>query len=402
MDRIKVCILTALRKSPCTFEEIIRKCAGVYPTLVKQALEELQVHSSLVPLYTTQSDLVPYGFNLAVDHPQNDLVTYQIENNPILSNWYFSWHTCQKIGQLDIWYNKKILFLGTPRLFEFFAVQDKAKHISLIDFDSIVTEKLISRYGNRKNISIEHRDINFLKTDFDNKYDYVFFDPPWYFDSYISWLITAAKFVAHDGKVLFPLFPYMVRPTASQERNELFQISRRISPNVLLIPEYLEYDIPSFEENELHFAGIDLRANWKVSDLMILQGVNYVPEDWDNIQVNTEYLSWEEFTWFGIRWFVKTDREKEYYVKTSALPLITLFDNSMYLKSPSRQNPRLKLANVLSSKGHGFCVLNPKYFVDIMEQVASFDRTQSICFIWESFPIDENSKKIIEELRGGY
>lgn len=42
MDRIKICVLTALRNSPCTFEEVIRKCAGVYPILVKEALDELK------------------------------------------------------------------------------------------------------------------------------------------------------------------------------------------------------------------------------------------------------------------------------------------------------------------------------------------------------------------------
>lgn len=400
MDRIKICVLTALRNSPCTFEEVIRKCAGVYPTLVKEALDELKVHSSLVPLYTTQEDFVPYDINAAIDYPQANLVTYQIDNNPVLSNWYFSWYTCQKIGQIDLWHDKSILFLGTPRLFEFFAIQDKARFISLIDFDNIVTDKLTLRYGQRKNVSIEHKDINFLESGLSRKYDYVFFDPPWYLDSYISWLITAAKLVTPEGKVIFPIFPYMTRPTASQERNRLFQISRQISPNVLLIPEYLEYDIPSFEEKELHYAGIDLRANWKVSDLMILQGIHNISGDWDSVHVDTEYLSWKEFNWFGIRWFVRIEGTTEQYHKTMGSSLISLFDNSLYLKTPSRQNPRLKLANVLSSKGHGFLVKDPIYFIDVMEKVSSYDQTEVIDAVWENFSIDEDSKRVIESLRG--
>ena len=223
MDRIEVCILTALRNSPCTLEEIIRKCAGAYPTLVIQTLEELHIHNSLVPLYTTQEDAVPYALDVVVDYPKTELVTYQIENNPVLSNWYFSWHTCQKIGQLDVWHDKKILFLGTPRLFEFFVLQNKARFVSLIDYDNVVIEQLISKYGKRRNVSIECNDINFLEKT-SEKYDYVFFDPPWYIDSYISWLGTAAKLVMADGKLVFPLFPYMVRPTASHEINKLFKI----------------------------------------------------------------------------------------------------------------------------------------------------------------------------------
>lgn len=400
MDRIKVCIYNALRKSPCTFEEIIRKCAGVYPTLVKQVLDELCIYSSLVPLYKTQSDLVPYDITLKTDYQQDKLATYQVDNNPVLSNWYFSWHSCQKIAQLDLWHNKRILFLGTPRLFEFFAIQDKAEYISLIDFDNVVIDKLNCKYGKSKNILIEHKDINFLTPSFENKYDYIFFDPPWYVDSYICWLKTAAKMVTPNGKIVFPLFPYMTRPTASQERNTLFKISRQISSNVLLIPEFIEYDIPSFEENQLHFEGIDLRANWKVSDLLILQGVSNTPKDCDNIKVNTEYLSWQEFNWFGIRWFVKTDDQLEKHVETMTQPLIKLFDNSIYLKSPSRQNPNLKKANVLSSKGHGFYVLSPERFVHLMERIACTSQEDSLSTIWTQYPIDDESKKIIEELRG--
>lgn len=399
MDRIEVCILTALRNSPCTLEEIIRKCAGAYPTLVIQTLEELHIHNSLVPLYTTQEDAVPYALDVVIDYPKTELVTYQIENNPVLSNWYFSWHTCQKIGQLDVWHDKKILFLGTPRLFEFFVLQNKARFVSLIDYDNVVIEQLISKYGKRRNVSIECNDINFLEKT-SEKYDYVFFDPPWYIDSYISWLGTAAKLVMADGKLVFPLFPYMVRPTASQERNKLFQISRKISKNVFTIPEYLEYDIPSFERNELHHVGIDLRANWKVSDMMVLQGVNDVLEDLRNIQVDTEYLSWKEFNWFGIRWFVKTKTNADNGEGCEVLPLITLPNDSLYLKSPSRRDPKLKLINVLSSKGHGLCVSNTSYFINVMEQVVSFDYAESIDPVWKLFTIDEKSKRIIEDLRG--
>lgn len=121
MDRIKGCIITALRNSPCTFEEIIRGCFGAYPSLVKRAMDELDIHNHLVPLYTTNANEVPYSFNFDIDNYVNELVTYQIENNPILSSWYFSWHTCMKIAQIDYWQDKSVLFLGTPRLFEYFA-----------------------------------------------------------------------------------------------------------------------------------------------------------------------------------------------------------------------------------------------------------------------------------------
>lgn len=399
MDRIKSFVLAALRNAPCTFEEITRKCFGAYPTLVQEAIKELQIPASNVSLFTTQNDPRSHSLNLEVDIPQTEMVTYQIENNPVLSNWYFSFHTCQKIAQLDLWHDKEILFLGTPRLFEYFVVQNRAKHISLIDYDKTVTDRLQAKYRNKNNVSIDNQDINFLYTFGERKYDYVFLDPPWYLESYISWLIAAAKMVRPDGNIVFPLFPFMVRPTASQERNEIFRISRQISSNVLSIPEFAEYDVPSFERNELLHMGIELRANWKVADLMVLQRVTYVPGEWDDIQVDTDYLSWDEYNWFGVRWFIKAGAKNDKTCTT--MPLVSVHNNSLYLKTPSRQNPELNRVNVLSSKGHGFCVSDTRRFVEIMGKVDSETCSYSLesfgTFL-ETLDIDASSKNLIQEL----
>lgn len=161
-------------------------------------------------------------------------------------------------------------------------------------------------------------------------YDCVCFDPPWYYASYMSWLNIALRLVKPNGKIMFPLFPYLLRPTASQERKDIFAVSRNISKTVISIPEFLEYDISTFEREELRHAEVDLRANWKMADFIILQGVTQNYSNCDNIKVDTEYLSWKEYNWFGIRWFIKDIKDKTIREIQNEQPLIKMINNSLF------------------------------------------------------------------------
>ena len=88
-ERVKQCIKAALRECPCTLEEIINKCHGAYPTIVNELLTESSIYSKLVPLYTTSQESIPYFVqDSEMDYKKTDLITYSLENNPALSNWY--------------------------------------------------------------------------------------------------------------------------------------------------------------------------------------------------------------------------------------------------------------------------------------------------------------------------
>lgn len=88
-ERVKQCIKAALRECPCTLEEIIKKCHGAYPTIVNELLTESSIYSKLVPLYTTSQESIPYFVqDSEMDYKKTDLITYSLENNPALSNWY--------------------------------------------------------------------------------------------------------------------------------------------------------------------------------------------------------------------------------------------------------------------------------------------------------------------------
>lgn len=398
MERIKECVKVSLRDFPRTFEEVVKKCYGAYPLLVKQTMDEMKIHNHLVPLFTTQEEDIPYMLEAETDHKKSELVTYIIENNPVLSNWYFSWQSCQKLSQLDLWQDKNLLFLGTPRLFEYFIIHSKGKSLTLIDLDKNVTVALQKKYDSQKkasSIHIQTNDINFLRTDSD-KYDVVFLDPPWYVESYFSWLSKAAELITPEGTIVFSLFPYLLRPTASEERNRIFKCCRKFAKSVINIPEYLEYDIPTFEKKELEHAGLDLQSNWKISDLVILQNPFDRSAEWERIILNTDYDNWAEFNWLGIRWFINRSTEMASFDSTS---LLSLVGTSFYLKSPSHRNKQLKQANLLSSQGHGLAVSNPERLLSIVAELNRSPLSPSFEVVIDRLIIDENSKRILKQLK---
>lgn len=391
-ERIEACIRTALRDFPRTFDEIVKKCYGAYPILVKQVMEEMKIHSRLVPLYFTQEEEIPYTEDAEVDSRKTELITYTLENNPILSNWYFSWQSCKKISLIDRWSGKNILFLGTPRLFEYFLIGKCAKNLTLIDLDKNVTDSLIKKYiydGRNSHIKIQTDDINFLEY-VGIKYDVIFLDPPWYLESYFTWITKASKLTAPTGTIIMSMFPSLVRPTATEERKELFKFCRKFSESVLSIPEYLEYDIPTFEQRELRHADIDLRSNWKISDLLILQGISPAEPNYI-IDVGDEYKGWSEFNLFGFRWFIHMKKSDAVYENWQ--PLISLVGQSAYLDSPSRRNPQLKIANLRSSRGHGLFVSDPDRFLQIVNDFKSKCTNLTFESAINTLDIDDESKR---------
>lgn len=395
--RIKACIRTALRDFPRTFDEIVKKCYGAYPLQVKQAMEEMKIYSRLVPLYFTQEEEILYSENTEIDYCKTELITYTIENNPILSNWYFSWQACQKISQIDLWQGKTLLFMGTPRLFEYFVVHNMGEKVTLIDLDEKVTESLRRKYLSKKNMEIDIRteDINFLQKQ-DAKYDTVFLDPPWYLEAYISWLSKALELSSPKGTIITSIFPFLVRPTASKERKKLFEYCRKNSRSVLSIPEYLEYDIPTFEKKELEHAEIDIRSNWKISDLLILQDINPMTEGVKPINLDIGYRGWTEFNLFDFRWFISNPAESEIDDNAS---LISLIGESVYLDSPSHRNKQLMRANLQSSRGHGLFVSDPARFLNSIKELKNKCVSLSFEEAVDELKIDEDSKKIIKMMR---
>lgn len=390
---IKGSIIAALRNSPCTFEEVVRKCHGVYPTEVKQMLDGLNIHSRYTSLYMTQEDLIPFDSDYTIDEEQRSFITYSIENNPVLSCWYYSWQTCNKAFQLDIWRDKSVLFMGTPRLFEFFAGKNTGATCDLIELDEIVCNGLYKRVNSGRS-SVYNKDINEI-TSFNKKYDAVFMDPPWYIDSYKSWLYKAFHYVNSGGTLYISFLPYLTRPTAAMERKELLDFCRLHADVVIPVQDFYEYDMPTFEKNELEHCGIKMLSNWKIADLLIIKEITNTADIPKRYMISQDYKDWEEFELFGTRWFIRTGGCLKDKPEEKPAPLIETAGSSQYLNSPSRRNESLKHFNLLSSKGHGFKVADTAKFIRIVSEIKRKSLTLPIEQAIEGLDIDYYSKQMI-------
>ena len=274
----------------------------------------MKIYSTLIPTYTTDQNRIPlYAFDDSY-YESYDNVTEQIQNNPILSSWYFSWNTCSKIASIDIWKDKSLLFLGSPRLFEYFVTKNYGKELTLVDLDELVVSSLRKKYGNlsHKSLFFCHKNINTLDikefcNQYHDAYDYIFLDPPWYLESYGSWLNVALKLSHPSSSIVFSLFPSLLRPNAVAERKKILENCRNVTAKVQLFPDYLEYDIPSFEEVELAMEGLTLRSSWKMADLVVL-AMPKCNEYKGCPSTAEEYSMWREFNFLNTRWFFNQNR----------------------------------------------------------------------------------------------
>ena len=55
----KSCVASILRGNQCTFEELCRKCHGLYPTVIRNIISELKIHETHIPAYTTDQNRIP-------------------------------------------------------------------------------------------------------------------------------------------------------------------------------------------------------------------------------------------------------------------------------------------------------------------------------------------------------
>lgn len=386
-------VLSVLKENSYTFDDLCKKCHGLYPTHIKKILDDLNIHTTLTELYVTKPELVPLCNDEYVA-TTIDAITEVVENNPILSSWYFSWNTCLKISQLDTWNDKKIAFLGTPRLFEYFIIRGLGKTLTLIDLDTTITSAINQKYKNiisNKNISIYNLDINSIcEKSISEQFDYIFLDPPWYPEYYISWIDKASKLLNNKGSIIFSIFPHLLRPLADKERIEIFKKCRKSFENFYLISDALEYDIPSFEKKELEQEKVILHGNWKISDMVILN--NSKNDMFNNEKVDFQsYSMWKEFDLLNTRWFLNVQDNND----NNNEPLVSLPNNSYFLKTPSRRNQQLLNINLLSSKGHGIKISNTTKFLSLVSDIQKNESVISYNKIIETAKIDDESKKVL-------
>lgn len=376
-----------LQQDELTFQELVRECKGAYP------VDILRILKSKKKLHMKNTKCM---YNYYDADYEKELITANIDSNPVLFSWYFSIPTCKKLTDLYSWENKAILFLGMPRLFEYFVKHVTNAYFVLIDLDYYVINKLNEKYGSNNNCRIIHADLNTLELNLNEKYDFIFLDPPWYLEYYEIWTMQSYKLMQdNDGIIIFPLFQELTRPNAKSERKYLLNNIGECAEEYLVIPDYVEYEIPTFEKMQLQNYGIELDRPWKRADLIMVKGFNKYIQITSKWEKDNSLDDWIEVDIFNLRLFINTKKNNEY----EEISIRYLSDKSPYLNSPSKRNIQLQLVNMLTSRGHGYIVHATKKFIYILYKIKkNIENGKDVKMVFDLVDIDNLSKQILFEM----
>lgn len=385
-DKLESRIGWVLQNDKLSFQELVRECKGAYPMEVYEI-----VHSNKYQIET--KEVLRYS-NADCDLIRN-YVTSEIESNPVLCSWYFSLPTCRKIINLYSWSNKRILFLGMPRLFEFFLQNVKNAKLTLVDLDQYVLSQLKNRYGHEYDFRLVNADLNNTEFSLNDKFDFVFLDPPWYMEYYNIWLQHSYSMIDTNGQIIFPIFQELTRPEAEKERKKLLDSVKKHTDQYLAISDFVEYEIPTFEKRELENCELQIDRPWKKADLILIKEIS---RDYHRcIKGTSEKLAdtWEEIDIFRLRIFIngRDISQKE------ELKIRYLSDKGAYLKNPSKRNQEIQLANMLTSRGQGYIVYSPEKLIVLLKKIKwEIESGVALKQVIETVRMDEISRKILFEI----
>jgi hypothetical protein len=381
---VRASVRSALADGPRRFVDVVRHCRGAYPTVVADVLADKEFR-------TETSEEVALASS-GSDEPSRWLPE-GIEGNPVLCSWYFTDSCCQRVAKLRSWNGLRIAFLGTPRLFEWFCAHHDGSQYVLYDADTVVLDYLRSTGKYHESQLQVHNVLGSGQQELGG-HDFVFFDPPWYPEVYPAWLSRAAE-MAPGGTIAFALFPELTRATARVERLELLDAVRASSESIIVISEFLEYHVPTFERAELEAAGLSANAPWKLADLVLAHGL-VAPAQVAASQPTHE--PWAEVDIKGMRLFVD-----ERVIDGSGDALLrTLPGGGVRLRSPSRRDPARRVANVLTSRGHGAATPRPADLLSVLRSIADQCAAGAPSAVALSRThIDDASRHVLEEILRG-
>lgn len=208
--------------------ELIKSLNGIHPIDVQRALiaggaTEL-LKSALPKLLTT----------LPILHevPRDD--------NPVLNFWPFTNDTVEKLVRLCHSHNR-IALLGIPTLFKALNGSQNSETILFDGDDYLFREDTTPGF-------IKCDLLGNLSTEFNNHFDLVVGDPPWYADEYRVWLEKALQLLRPGDKLVFVLFPEGVRDSAPRELDEILSLAGESLVNLSIGNEYVSYETSSFEQ----------------------------------------------------------------------------------------------------------------------------------------------------------
>ena len=345
---------------------IIRELNGVHPIEIKTALVSVGEIDLAKSIFESVATELPHIHEI------------EREDNPILNFWPFTVQSASQLAEMTQGFSS-VALLGVPTLYAILRNQLDCD-VHLFERDDYLLREETSPGFHKCDVTRE------VSRSFDNKFDLVIGDPPWYFDEYCAWLATAERIVKPGGSVMFVLFPGGMRDSAPAERNSIFALAQKAFAEVVLSDVPVEYETPSFEQIQMIRSGIK-PINWRYAALLIARAKKERALT-QSLKATAQLEDWVERRVGSGRLFVNSacaSNENEFLQAAQM--------GSRFLMSPSRRDPARKRANVISSRGHGLVCSNPDQLLRLVERLNVADDIAT-----ESGSLFGESRKLFEEL----
>jgi hypothetical protein len=331
----------ALVADTLTGVELIRALNGVHPIEIKNALASAGERYLLEKAFGDLNISTPVLKEICRD------------DNPVLSFWPFTSDCARQISSI-VSAHESVALLGVPTVFGVLRERSTGQTILFDTDDYLFRSKVAAGY-------IQCDVLSETLSQYENQFDLVVGDPPWYFEEYCSWLKAAVGLTRPGGTIIFVLFPPSIRATSKMERDEIIGLARKLLVDIEFLPAAALYETPSFEQIELIRNGIS-PVDWRSAQFII----GRVPLDKGRLLASKRNEPSEI-------WIERRIGCGRIFVKDEPVDIPTFLERaggrSRFLSSPSRRDQGRRRANVISSRGHGLCCSNPGLLLKMLGDI---------------------------------
>ncbi len=327
-------IVDAVRSGVKDFWQLVSALPGVYPTVVREAVDRL-VEESRIPR-TVGVERPTEALNLDLDLEVPGLPP----PHPISSDWRFTRKTADDLLRQVVYIAGQkggVGLLGTPSVFFLAALDGVPGQFFLLDDNLSLADK-VPRSSNgrtfrRCDVKRDVADIPPVRA--------VLADPPWYKEDVLGFLRTAAHVCTHNGTVLLGFAPEGTRPGIVAERDGIIDEADKIGLKFVGIKTLaLSYATPFFEYNALRAARLKhVPETWRRGDLLQFRKIGDV-RPLEGIP-NSTPCPWAEAHAGGVEIRVRIDSQVG-FADPRLVPLV----NGDILPSVSRRDSLGKVADV--------------------------------------------------------
>jgi hypothetical protein len=346
-------------ETPTDLSKVFRRMRGAVPTIVKERLLA-RMSEDLVDTDRRASDI-------------SDAHIHMPELHPLDYEWYFTKATIDHL--LDICgRTSTVVCLGVPS----FAAR-RTQNTVLVDRNPLVVRRFPSLIRTAFLLLLDIAD----GEQYLPPADIVLFDAPWYVDQALAWLAVAMRAVKPNGLVMFPLFPPLVRPAASAERDAILEAAAS-GGKVEVIEEAIAYETPLFESEALRASGIAQCGDWRRADLVLVRKTSGHIAELTELRPGRCASDW--LTYLIGSQVVKLRKTAAAVSRTEGLPIRSVPGTADFVYSSiSARDPVRPLIDLWTSRN----------------RVARVDHFESIVSVLTLLEIGNPLRKVLQVVYGG-